>query len=67
MPFDGTEIQPFYPESDNSHETLRIFYPCQVFQKGNALSEKIRFKKYSRDTAISWRYNNVHIVILDKN
>ena len=40
MPFDGTEIQPFYPESDNSHETLRIFYPCQVFQKGNALSEK---------------------------
>ena len=40
MPFDGTEIRPFYQESDNSPETLRIFYPCQVFQKGNALSEK---------------------------
>ena len=36
MPFDGTEIRPFYQESDNSPETLWIFYLCQVFQKGNA-------------------------------
>ena len=36
MPFDGIEIQPFYQESDNSPETLWIFYPCQVFQKENA-------------------------------